>query len=145
MFYLHKGDVDAAIDRFLDAIQRRPNFAKPRLLLGKAPKLAAYVPVDISADYLEQEAASLRRDFRDWVQVAWAAIRISHRALSRSTWPTISMDRGGKRMVMWSSGSSSRRACIPVSTAPAVLSTPTSTPARRASRASAHNQITRSA
>ena len=36
MFYLHKGDVDAAIDRFLDAIQRRPNFAKPRLLLGKA-------------------------------------------------------------------------------------------------------------
>jgi len=36
MFYLHKGDVDAAIDRFLDAIQRRSNFAKPRLLLGKA-------------------------------------------------------------------------------------------------------------
>jgi hypothetical protein len=38
MFYLHKGDVDAAIDRFLDAIQQRPNFAKPRLLLGKAYK-----------------------------------------------------------------------------------------------------------
>jgi TolA-binding protein len=36
MFYLHKGDVDAAIDRFLDAIQQRPNFAKPRLLLGQA-------------------------------------------------------------------------------------------------------------
>jgi TolA-binding protein len=36
MFYLHKGDIDAAIDRFLDAIQQRPNFAKPRLLLGKA-------------------------------------------------------------------------------------------------------------
>jgi tetratricopeptide (TPR) repeat protein len=36
MFYLHKGDVDAAIDRFLDAIQQRPNLAKPRLLLGKA-------------------------------------------------------------------------------------------------------------
>jgi Ca-activated chloride channel family protein len=36
MYYLHKGDVDAAIDRFLDAIQQRPNFAKPRLLLGKA-------------------------------------------------------------------------------------------------------------
>ncbi len=36
MFYMHKGDVDAAIDRFLDAIQQRPNFAKPRLLLGKA-------------------------------------------------------------------------------------------------------------
>ncbi|MGA8145287.1 MAG: tetratricopeptide repeat protein [Candidatus Acidiferrales bacterium] len=36
LFYLHKGDIDAAIDRFLDAIQQRPNFAKPRLLLGKA-------------------------------------------------------------------------------------------------------------
>jgi tetratricopeptide (TPR) repeat protein len=36
MYYYHKGDVDAAIDRFLDAIQRRPNFAKPRLLLGRA-------------------------------------------------------------------------------------------------------------
>jgi len=36
LFYLHKGDVDAAIDRFLDAIQVRPNFAKPRVLLGKA-------------------------------------------------------------------------------------------------------------
>jgi tetratricopeptide (TPR) repeat protein len=36
MFYLHKGDVDAAIDRFKDAIQSRPNFAKPRLLLGEA-------------------------------------------------------------------------------------------------------------
>jgi len=36
MYYLHKGDIDAAIDRFLDAIQQRPNFAKPRLLLGKA-------------------------------------------------------------------------------------------------------------
>ena len=35
-YYLHKGDIDAAIDRFLDAIQQRPNFAKPRLLLGKA-------------------------------------------------------------------------------------------------------------
>ncbi|MGH9714732.1 MAG: tetratricopeptide repeat protein [Candidatus Acidiferrales bacterium] len=36
MFYLHKGDVDAAIDRFKDAIVQRPNFAKPRLLLGEA-------------------------------------------------------------------------------------------------------------
>jgi L-histidine N-alpha-methyltransferase len=37
--------------------------AKIRILLEAAPKLAAYVPVDISADYLEQEAATLRRDF----------------------------------------------------------------------------------
>jgi tetratricopeptide (TPR) repeat protein len=36
MFYLHKGNVDAAIDRFKDAIELRPNFAKPRLLLGEA-------------------------------------------------------------------------------------------------------------
>jgi dimethylhistidine N-methyltransferase len=37
--------------------------AKIRILLEAAPKLAAYVPVDISAEYLEQEAAGLRRDF----------------------------------------------------------------------------------
>lgn len=36
MFYLHKGNVDAAIDRFKDAIELRPTFAKPRLLLGEA-------------------------------------------------------------------------------------------------------------
>ena len=36
MFYLHKGNVDAAIDRFKDAIELRPNFAKPRLLLAEA-------------------------------------------------------------------------------------------------------------
>jgi dimethylhistidine N-methyltransferase len=37
--------------------------AKIRILLESAPKLAAYVPVDISAEYLEEEAAALRRDF----------------------------------------------------------------------------------
>ena len=36
LFYLHKGNVDAAIDRFKDAIELRPNFAKPRLLLAEA-------------------------------------------------------------------------------------------------------------
>jgi len=36
MFYLHKGDVDAAIARFEDAIRLRDNFAKPRLLLAEA-------------------------------------------------------------------------------------------------------------
>lgn len=35
-FYLHKGDIDAAIDRFLDAAKLRPNYALPRLLLGEA-------------------------------------------------------------------------------------------------------------
>jgi tetratricopeptide (TPR) repeat protein len=33
-FYMHKGDLDAAIDRFKDAIRLKPNYAKPRLLLG---------------------------------------------------------------------------------------------------------------
>ena len=36
MFYLHKGDVDAAIIRFEHAISLRANFAKPRLLLAEA-------------------------------------------------------------------------------------------------------------
>lgn len=36
--------------------------AKIRLLLEAAPHIAAYVPVDISADYLEEQAAELRRD-----------------------------------------------------------------------------------
>ncbi|MGA7626229.1 MAG: tetratricopeptide repeat protein [Candidatus Acidiferrales bacterium] len=35
-FYMHKGDTDAAIARFEDAIRLRANFAKPRLLLAAA-------------------------------------------------------------------------------------------------------------
>jgi tetratricopeptide (TPR) repeat protein len=35
MFYLHKGDIDAAISRFEDAVRLRANFAKPRLLLAE--------------------------------------------------------------------------------------------------------------
>jgi len=35
-YYMHKGDVDAAIPRFEDAIKLRPDFAKPRLLLAEA-------------------------------------------------------------------------------------------------------------
>ena len=35
-FYMRKGDVDAAIDRFQDAIKHKPGFARPRLLLGEA-------------------------------------------------------------------------------------------------------------
>jgi tetratricopeptide (TPR) repeat protein len=34
-YYLHKGDIDAAIARFQDAIRLRSNFAKPRLMLGE--------------------------------------------------------------------------------------------------------------
>ena len=34
-FYMHKGDIDAAIPRFEDAIKLRSNFARPRLLLAE--------------------------------------------------------------------------------------------------------------
>jgi len=34
-FYMHKGDSDAAIDRFKHAITMKPNFAEPRMLLGE--------------------------------------------------------------------------------------------------------------
>jgi dimethylhistidine N-methyltransferase len=36
---------------------------KARLLLGEAPKLTAYVPVDICGEVLEREAVELRTDF----------------------------------------------------------------------------------
>src|SRR5436853_972734 len=36
---------------------------KVRLLLQATPQLASYVPVDISADFLQQEAARLQHDF----------------------------------------------------------------------------------
>jgi tetratricopeptide (TPR) repeat protein len=35
-FYVHKGDVDAGIARFQDAVRVQPNFAKARRLLGEA-------------------------------------------------------------------------------------------------------------
>src|ERR1043165_5517657 len=35
---------------------------KARILLNAAPQIAAYVPVDISAEFLAREAASVRRD-----------------------------------------------------------------------------------
>jgi len=41
---------------------------KVRILLRSAPRLAAYVPVDISGEMLEQEAAELRTDF-PWLKV----------------------------------------------------------------------------
>ena len=36
---------------------------KARILLNAAPQIAAYVPVDISTEFLAQEAAAVRRDF----------------------------------------------------------------------------------
>ncbi len=35
MYYMHKGDADAAIGRFQDAIQLKADYAKPRLLLAQ--------------------------------------------------------------------------------------------------------------
>lgn len=35
-YYMHKGDVDAAIDRFEDAIQAKPGYAIPFRCLGEA-------------------------------------------------------------------------------------------------------------
>ncbi|MGA3294233.1 MAG: tetratricopeptide repeat protein [Candidatus Acidiferrales bacterium] len=35
-FYIRKGDPNAAIPRFQDAIRLRPNYAKPRVLLAEA-------------------------------------------------------------------------------------------------------------
>ena len=35
-FYMHKGDVDAAILRLQDAIKTKPSFAKPHLMLAEA-------------------------------------------------------------------------------------------------------------
>ena len=35
-FYMHKGDLDAAIARFEDAVRAQPNLGQARLLLGKA-------------------------------------------------------------------------------------------------------------
>jgi tetratricopeptide (TPR) repeat protein len=36
LYYMHKGDIDAAIARFEDAIRMKSSFAKPRLLLAQA-------------------------------------------------------------------------------------------------------------
>jgi dimethylhistidine N-methyltransferase len=46
---------------------------KARMLLAAAPALAAYVPVDISADMLSAEAEALRRDFPNLSVVPVAA------------------------------------------------------------------------
>src|SRR5437868_807074 len=41
---------------------------KARILIDAAPQLAAYVPVDISPEFLNQEAAAVRRDY-PWLAV----------------------------------------------------------------------------
>ncbi|SOJ58154.1 hypothetical protein MSIMFB_05635 [Mycobacterium simulans] len=76
---------------------------------------------------------------------SWAPTRISHPVFLLGSWRTISKNRGGKRMVMWSSGSSSRRTYILASSAPAGLSTLMSNPARQSPIPPGHNQIMRMA
>ena len=49
---------DAALIEFGSGSTR-----KARMLLKAAPSIAAYVPVDISSEMLQQEAAELRRDY----------------------------------------------------------------------------------
>lgn len=56
MFYLHKGDIDAAISRFQDAIRLRSNFAKPRLLLAEAYEKKG-------------DKASARKYYKEYLQV----------------------------------------------------------------------------
>ena len=46
--------------RWSSSAPARPT--KARILIDAAPQIAAYVPVDISAEFLAQEAAALRRD-----------------------------------------------------------------------------------
>src|SRR6476659_3449565 len=41
---------------------------KARILIEDAPQLAAYVPVDISAEFLNREATAVRRDI-PWIAV----------------------------------------------------------------------------
>ena len=46
---------------------------KARILLNAAPQIAAYVPVDISTEFLAQEAAAVRRDLPNIVVLPVAA------------------------------------------------------------------------
>ena len=46
---------------------------KTRIVLSNAKSLAAYVPVDISGDFLRQQAASLRREYPKIAMLALAA------------------------------------------------------------------------
>ena len=59
----HAGDLSALIPECAALIEfGSGSCTKVRILLGAAPQMAAYVPVDISAEYLASEAEALRRD-----------------------------------------------------------------------------------
>ena len=55
-FYMHKGDIDAAIARFQDAIHAKPDYAKPYLLLASSyeKKGEKDRAVKVYQDYLKE-------------------------------------------------------------------------------------------
>lgn len=60
----HGKDIAALIPKNAAVIEFGSGSAtKARILLQATPQAAAYVPVDISGDFLAQEAATLRKDF----------------------------------------------------------------------------------
>ena len=75
-YYLHKGDVDAAIDRFQDATLAKPGYAIPFRFLGEAQErkglkrdaLKSYTrylelfPTADDRDKIEKKVAKLRSD-----------------------------------------------------------------------------------
>ena len=60
----HAADIAALIPQGAALIEfGSGSSTKTRIVLGAAKSLAAYVPVDISADFLRQQAAALRREY----------------------------------------------------------------------------------
>jgi dimethylhistidine N-methyltransferase len=60
----HAGDIAEAIPAGAALVEFGSGSSKKtRLLLGAARGLAAYVPVDISAEFLDQQAACLKREY----------------------------------------------------------------------------------
>jgi dimethylhistidine N-methyltransferase len=60
----HAGDIAALIPPRAALIEfGSGSSAKTRIVLGKAKALTAYVPVDISAEFLRQQADALRREY----------------------------------------------------------------------------------
>jgi dimethylhistidine N-methyltransferase len=87
-YYPTRCEIDILRDHAGDIAKRIPQGAalvefgsgsnrKVRILLRAAPRLAAYVPVDICGEMLEQEAVELRPDF-PWLKVLPVQADITH-------------------------------------------------------------------
>ena len=60
----HAGDIAEAIPAGAALVEFGSGSSKKtRLLLGASRRLAAYVPVDISAEFLNQQAANLKQEY----------------------------------------------------------------------------------